>query len=184
MIRLRIRSSPPAPLRDDGATARERLVAAVASGEEALSFDRTVYAAPEVKQALCDDQHGKCAFCESLVRHVAYGDVEHFRPKAAYRADSGHPLRRPGYYWLAYDWSNLVFACELCNRRHKANLFPLADETRRAGRGLRCSPACATSPPSRTDWTTTHYALRLNEHAGMTRALLAERGIDATAPGA
>ncbi len=41
-------------------------------------------------------------------------------------------LGRPGYYWLAYRWSNLFFACQLCNQRFKKNLFPLRDPARRA----------------------------------------------------
>ncbi len=77
-------------------------------------------------------QHGKCAFCESKITHIAYGDVEHFRPKAGYRQRPDDPLVRPGYYWLAYEWSNLFFCCPLCNQRFKRNHFPLADETRRA----------------------------------------------------
>jgi len=42
------------------------------------------------------------------------------------------PLQRPGYYWLAYAWKNLLFACERCNRRHKKSLFPLIEPSRRA----------------------------------------------------
>jgi uncharacterized protein (TIGR02646 family) len=77
-------------------------------------------------------QHGKCAFCESKVAHISYGDVEHFRPKAAYRQSETAKLKKPGYFWLAYSWDNLFFTCELCNRRHKANLFPLTRESGRA----------------------------------------------------
>ena len=41
-------------------------------------------------------------------------------------------MGRPGYYWLAYAWDNLFFACQLCNQRHKRNLFPLRDPAGRA----------------------------------------------------
>ena len=64
--------------------------------------------------------------------HIAYGDVEHYRPKAGYRQDAEDPLGRPGYYWLAYEWSNLLFCCQICNQRFKRNLFPLVDPARRA----------------------------------------------------
>ncbi len=64
--------------------------------------------------------------------HIAYGDVEHFRPKAGYRQSLKGRLIRPGYYWLAYEWSNLLFCCQLCNQRFKGNYFPLADEAKRA----------------------------------------------------
>jgi hypothetical protein len=63
---------------------------------------------------------------------VGYGDVEHFRPKAGYCQREGSPLRRPGYYWLAYAWDNLFFSCQLCNQRFKRNLFPLRNPRKRA----------------------------------------------------
>ena len=66
------------------------------------------------------------------VRHIGYGDVEHFRPKGGYKQRRRGPARRPGYYWLAYDWDNLFYSCQLCNQRFKRNLFPLRDGRRRA----------------------------------------------------
>ena len=33
---------------------------------------------------------------------------------------------------LTYTWENLLFACQRCNQERKKNLFPLADETKRA----------------------------------------------------
>lgn len=71
---------------------------------------------------------GKCAYCESEVRHVASGDVEHYRPKRKVTDVEGHP----GYYWLAYEVANLLPCCELCNRaRAKQNWFPLEPEDHR-----------------------------------------------------
>nr|WP_239015299.1 AAA family ATPase [Archangium violaceum] len=79
-----------------------------------------------------DEARGKCAFCESQLAHISYGDVEHFRPKAGWRQEEGGPLGRPGYYWLAYEWTNLFLACTLCNQQFKRNLFPLRTPSRRA----------------------------------------------------
>jgi hypothetical protein len=82
-----------------------------------------------LKHYLFDLFDGKCAYCESLVRHADYGEVEHFRPKAEVTEADGHP----GYIWLAFEESNLLPACGLCNGpSHKANHFPLRDETCRA----------------------------------------------------
>ena len=45
-------------------------------------------------------------------------------------------MRRPrtfcdrGYWWLAFEWNNLLLACERCNRAWKGTLFPVAEETR------------------------------------------------------
>lgn len=101
-------------------------------GNDAFDFDSAVYGHETVKQALIDMQHGKCCFCESKILHIAFGDVEHYRPKAGYRQNPGEALRKPGYYWLAYAWDNLLLSCERCNRQYKKNLFPLLDQERRS----------------------------------------------------
>ena len=102
-------------------------------GSAVLPIDRNIYAADSVKQQLIDDQHGKCCFCEADFTANSFGDVEHFRPKGGYTTTFGsQKLQRPGYYWLAYEWDNLLFSCEVCNRRKKRNYFPVADETKRA----------------------------------------------------
>lgn len=131
MIRIS-RPNEPDILLDRGATAAQELCAAFDSGFELPAFDRSIYAHPTVKEALRQAQHGKCAFCESFVLHIAYGDVEHFRPKAGYRQKATDPLRKPGYFWLAYAWENLLFVCQLCNQRFKRNHFPLRNGRRRA----------------------------------------------------
>jgi hypothetical protein len=132
MIRVHRPPAIPAPLTTHGHQLRSTDVAHHAAGGSSFTFNRTVYGHPDVKDALRLAQHDKCGFCESKVSHVAFGDVEHFRPKAGYRSASGAPLTNPGYFWLAYDWNNLLFACEPCNRRHKGSLFPLVDEAVRA----------------------------------------------------
>lgn len=104
--------------------------AAYRDGLKTFKAKKTIYGDASVKNALKRMQVGKCAFCESKIDHVAHGDVEHFRPKAG--VSEGHSLTRPGYYWLAYEWSNLFFACQLCNQAFKKNLFPLEDPSRRA----------------------------------------------------
>ena len=102
------------------------------TGQKKFDFNSNIYAHKTVKAALRKIQHDKCCFCESKVTHISYGDVEHFRPKAGVRQRSGAPLERPGYYWLAYEWSNLFFSCQLCNQRYKENLFPLKKPLDRA----------------------------------------------------
>ena len=56
---------------------------------------------------------------------------EHFRPKAGYKINRKDKLKKPGYYWLGYSWSNLFFVCGPCNTK-KGNIFPLENESRRA----------------------------------------------------
>lgn len=138
MIRIH-RGRAPKKLRKKGANKRRGMSnsfnhheADYKSGARTFDFDRDIYAHEDVKERLIAIQHGKCAFCESKITHIDYGDVEHFRPKAGYRQHDGDPLERPGYYWLAYEWTNLLLSCTLCNQRHKKNLFPLRPGSPRA----------------------------------------------------
>lgn len=71
------------------------------------------------KEQLAQESHGKCAYCEAPTSTVAYGDVEHFRPKSR-------------YWWLAYCYDNYLYSCQICNQRHKRDKFPVG-ATRWAG---------------------------------------------------
>lgn len=106
--------------------------AAYNNGTLKFSFDGSLYGHSKIKDALKKLQAKKCCFCEAFVSHVAHGDIEHFRPKGGYKQKSSDALGRPGYFWLAYDWKNLYFSCQMCNQRHKKNLFPLVDAAKRA----------------------------------------------------
>lgn len=99
---------------------------------ESFSVDSSIYGAKSVKKALKKAQYNKCCFCEKD-QVDEYGAVEHYRPKAGYKIDkSEKELTKPGYYWLAYDWSNLLFVCGPCNTTYKQNFFPLENEALRA----------------------------------------------------
>ncbi|MGC3835678.1 hypothetical protein ACPSKX_16285 [Moritella viscosa] len=50
----------------------------------------------------------KCAYCERICK----ADIEHYRPKKKVTDDVKHP----GYYWLCYEWTNLIPSCITCNR--------------------------------------------------------------------
>jgi len=97
-----------------------------------IEFSSKIYGDKAVKKQLIHEQFGKCCFCESQVEVVGFGDVEHFRPKGAYKKVGAKSLTYPGYYWLAYDWYNLYFSCQICNGSFKKNEFPLQDENQRA----------------------------------------------------
>ena len=74
--------------------------------------------------------YGKCVYCESDVLVNQPGDIEHWRPKnrvtdekgciIKIETEDGTTVSHPGYYWLAYEWRNLLLACADCNRPSKA----------------------------------------------------------------
>lgn len=68
----------------------------------------------------------KCGYCETHESAGATLRVDHYRPKAGIKEAPAHE----GYYWLAYEWSNLILSCEKCNGR-KLHNFPLQDEANR-----------------------------------------------------
>lgn len=119
----------PSTLANNGVAETEELRKNVAAGN-ALVFKPAVYAAIDVKSQLKQDQNGKCAYCERYF-NGDYGAVEHFRPKAGYQIVGDKNLYQPGYYWLTYDWDNLLYSCSECNTSYKRNFFPLADEVQR-----------------------------------------------------
>lgn len=127
MIRV-VRSQPaPAVLTDKGPSAVKRHGKQVAKGKPA-AIDNTIYGHKTVKKLLVKMQHEKCAYCESKVTHVDAGDVEHYRPKGRSKQVDGTVLLVRGYWWLAYTWDNLLFACAKCNQSGKRDLFPLGDK--------------------------------------------------------
>ncbi len=86
--------------------------------------------------------HGKCAYCECYITDFQRGDIEHYRPKLAVTDENDQPIQvrdeqgqvipHRGYYWLAYDWRNLLPSCTSCNqpgesKLGKRNRFPVAN---------------------------------------------------------
>ena len=136
MIKIRKKAAADIPniLQTSGITAIAELNRRYDEGERNFKkedFESSIYGDDEVKAALINLQDGKCCFCESKIRHISYGDVEHFRPKAGW-IQADEKLNKPGYYWLTYEWNNLLLSCEICNQRYKRNLFPLLNPASRA----------------------------------------------------
>jgi len=88
---------------------------AVAIEQGAAHEVTALYKHVQVKMALEKLFFVKCAYCESSPVASNPWDVEHYRPKGRVAECTDHP----GYYWLAYKWENLFFACADCNRSRK-----------------------------------------------------------------
>jgi hypothetical protein len=108
------------------AIATTTLVADVEEGKAIVIKDAIYKEQNTVYMDLDGVFHGKCAYCESLMDANQPGDTEHFRPKKSVTDRAGKAImideedgtakEHPGYYWLAYDWRNLLPSCSLCNR--------------------------------------------------------------------
>lgn len=79
---------------------------------EHISYKFTAYRGRDVKSALRQLAGGNCAYCESKIGAVGAREVEHYRPKGGIEGLLNHP----GYWWLAFSWSNLLPTCRDCNK--------------------------------------------------------------------
>lgn len=176
MIRITRPAAVPARL-EAGVALVEAMDQAIAlkpnvAGHESdpFVFAAKIYGHRIVKRALKAAQYDKCAYCEANFAGNASGDVEHFRPKAFSQQGKAAAKLYPGYYWLAYEWSNLLYACELCNRPVKRNLFPLRDPATRARRPI--DDLAAEEPllidPAGPDDPRDHIRFRNNKPYGIT----------------
>lgn len=72
----------------------------------------------KVEDHLAKSYKNKCAYCERICK----ADIEHYRPKKGVDDDVLHE----GYYWLCYEWTNLIPSCVKCNRDGgKLTKFPI-----------------------------------------------------------
>lgn len=123
------RPSVAAPtLQDNGAGGKKRKVQVEkfeADGTIPLSFPGH-WTEPDVRGVLYAMQGRICTFCGADISEAGI-DVEHFRPKGNVAEDAAHG----GYWWLAYELSNYMLSCTICNQRLKKDRFPLLDPAQR-----------------------------------------------------
>ncbi len=145
MIRVKQGKAPRVLTDAEGAAAKERREAREHyTGSWSKSFKFDAYRHGDVKHRLNELFHYKCAYCESSYLATTSMDIEHFRPKLAVVTENNGTIK-PGYYWLASEWSNLLPSCPDCNRKRthdlrqedveplisgKANLFPVKNDNR------------------------------------------------------
>jgi uncharacterized protein (TIGR02646 family) len=144
-VKVLTRPACPPALADSADPQHERARAVRHFGEDGRrdGFKFKLYAVKAVRTALGDMTGGRCAYCEAYYDSTAPQDVEHYRPKG--RIDTPQGKRKPGYWWLASTWDNLLPSCIRCNRveEHilhdgskltsgKGDRFPIDDEAMRA----------------------------------------------------
>jgi uncharacterized protein (TIGR02646 family) len=123
MIKL-LKGDKPQVLKDNAATWGKTLVDKKARGEKPTDPDKARYRHPDIKVALIAETHGKCAYCESKLLHIAYGDIEHITPKSV-------------KIELSVEWQNLTLACDRCNTNKGPLLFRWSACFREATEQLR-----------------------------------------------
>jgi uncharacterized protein (TIGR02646 family) len=107
----------PDVLAKNAANWTNELANLVKDQQAASTYQKGRYNHLEVKAAVIAETHGKCAYCESKILHIDFGDIEHILPKKE-RTD----------LWFA--WENLTLACSICNNTKRAYFdeeLPLLD---------------------------------------------------------
>ena len=95
--------------------ARDRALAAWRLGERP---DLRPKVWQEIKQIfLLKAFRHKCAYCEGRHKDGFALHVEHYRPKLEV-TEQRLKINHPGYFWIAYEWWNLVPSCAYCNSSH------------------------------------------------------------------
>ncbi len=99
--------------------------------------------------------HSKCAYCESPLESRRDGDIEHFRPIS--RAINLDGKMASGYWWLAFEWSNIYLACAPCNRTYKRNRFPVRGRRAQYGTNVADEDALLLDPCQSLDFEEVHF---------------------------
>jgi 5-methylcytosine-specific restriction endonuclease McrA len=117
--------------------ARAAVLAEPDPGRRAALIDRYRPRWTALREAFAAYSHDKCWYVECK-NFGTDDDIDHYRPKSGVREEPGHP----GYYWLAFEWTNLRLSCHRANRPRtnpetgetggKAEHFPLIDPRTRA----------------------------------------------------
>lgn len=150
---MQIFKRPPKPKDfDDYVSSPKQAIALAFANIQGKSVPEFVFRPSwqKYKKHFAKAQKGKCGYCETFVISNQYGDVEHFFPKGAVwilRKTKGSKgkevdwlatvsgrryevISELGYWWLAYDWSNYLLACQICNQQWKSSFFPIKERRR------------------------------------------------------
>ncbi|WP_271673181.1 HNH endonuclease [Bradyrhizobium sp. CCBAU 51627] len=155
MIKLNKRPEPQI-LRDNRASWEQALRDHETNGTEPSKAELNRYGHKDIKSVLLAETNEKCAYCESIFRHVYPGDIEHVTPKR-----NGIQFR--------FAWENLTIACSTCNtcKGVKQGLVDPYDDDPEA-LFQHAGPAILPDPASNKA-TATEAALSLNRHALVER---------------
>lgn len=151
MIRIDRPADAPIALISPNVVDAKAAIKEIAAKRKPLSKEfPSLWGNKTVRQALWTMQRKKCGYCERRRDVNRESDIDHFRPKAEVTLAPAHD----GYWWLAYDWNNLLFCCRHCNQVYKLNHFPVATEANRVSsedKPLADEPAYLIDPCSTAD---------------------------------
>ena len=112
--------------RSDGLDDNKRRAAVVSARAKAITSQSKLWS--DLGKVIRHIENEKCWYCE-MGETRSDMPVDHFRPKNSVAECDDHP----GYYWLAFEWTNFRFSCTYCNSRRvdvetsggKQDHFPL-----------------------------------------------------------
>lgn len=76
------------------------------AGDEVPQQLKNAYKSDNIKELVKAETYSKCAYCESKVPHVYFGDIEHIKPKTTFPE-------------LTFAYDNLTLVCAVCNNNKR-----------------------------------------------------------------
>ena len=155
----------PESLRKNATRWRQELCALLSSYEQdqdRINKCRNRYKKDDIKAALKEMYGGLCCYCEGSIDMVAFGEIEHRRPKHSF----------PAY---TFEWDNLHWACPRCNRK-KGNKwneqYPILDSV-----SDTISEHLGYELNGEIRWDISHRGKTTIEHTDLNRQALREARI-------
>jgi uncharacterized protein (TIGR02646 family) len=112
-MRTLIKGDKPNILVEKESEWTQELMIYVNAGQKTPDTIKGRYRHPAIKDALLIETFQKCAYCESKITHIDFGDIEHIEPKSK-------------VHHKTFTWSNLTIGCSKCNNNkldyHDVNL--------------------------------------------------------------
>lgn len=163
----------------------QKAIDSVARGEKPI-VNENLYKRDSIKKSYFVSRdapfYGRCAYCESPIADTQYIQVEHFRPKAGVKDEKGKVINfkdengidtgKPhlGYYWLAYDWRNLLPSCAICNQP-KSTLFPVVGRHAQEPNEEISEKPLLINPTSELEEDNPEYHLSVDPNTGIMYAV-------------
>ncbi|MEN4759506.1 AAA family ATPase [Chryseobacterium sp. C39-AII1] len=100
----------------------EEFFAADNRNQKRYSWPFNIEIDKELKKYMHEAFHGKCGYCEIKIDSPELGTIDRYRPNDGVR--DKNEFHQDLYWWLTFDWDNLIYACKECNQ-YKGNYFPI-----------------------------------------------------------
>lgn len=143
-----------------------------------MKFGFNYKALTDAKDILAYEFNFKCVYCESHIEPKR-GTHDAFRPRTNAKGIGPGDFSEEHYWWLAYEWNNIYYSCQECNR-FKQSFFPVEGPRCKVGAPYTevlkeynlIIDACSEDPELMFDYDENGRIIPLNRKAEVTIDIL------------